>query len=62
MWTEKLLAATLLRALFTNAKREKDYDDSVLITDDEHEAIEFLVRKAPPAQAHLGGCARGALV
>jgi hypothetical protein len=25
----------------------------VLITDDENEAVEFLVRKAPPANAHL---------
>lgn len=52
-WTNNLPATTLLRALFVNAKREKEYDDNVLITDDENEAVEFLVRKAPPANVHL---------
>ena len=52
-WTEKLPAAALLQALFRNAGREKEYTDNVLITDDENEAAAFLVRKAPPDNAHL---------
>jgi len=52
-WTEKLPAAALLQALFRNAGREKEYTDNVLITDDENEAAAFLVRNAPPDNAHL---------
>jgi hypothetical protein len=52
-WTEKLPATVLLQALFRNAGREKEYADNVLITDDVGQATEFLVRKAPPANAHL---------
>jgi predicted Rossmann-fold nucleotide-binding protein len=52
-WTKELPATPLLKALFKNAKREKEYDDNVLITDDGNQAVEFLVRKAPRANAHL---------
>jgi hypothetical protein len=52
-WREELPAANLLHALFRNANREKDYKDNVLITDDENEAVAFIVRKAPPDNAHL---------
>jgi predicted Rossmann-fold nucleotide-binding protein len=52
-WTEDLPATVLLRALFKLAKREQEYVDNVLITDDEGEAVEFLVRKSPPPGAHL---------
>jgi predicted Rossmann-fold nucleotide-binding protein len=52
-WTEKLPAAALLQALFRNAGRETEYTENVLITDDENEAAAFLVRKAPPDNAHL---------
>jgi hypothetical protein len=52
-WTEQLPATVLLRGLFKLAKREQEYVDNVLITDDEAEAVEFLVRKSPPAGAHL---------
>jgi hypothetical protein len=52
-WTEQLPATVLLRALFKLAKREQEYVDNVLITDDEAEAMEFLVRKSPPPGAHL---------
>jgi predicted Rossmann-fold nucleotide-binding protein len=52
-WTEMLPAAALLHALFKNADREKEYTDNVLITDDENEAVAFIISKAPPADAHL---------
>ena len=52
-WAEKLPAASLLYALFRNANREKEYLDNVLITDDEKEAVSFIVSKAPPDNAHL---------
>jgi predicted Rossmann-fold nucleotide-binding protein len=53
-WAEKLPAPSLLYALFRNANREKEYLDNVLITDDEKEAVSFIVSKAPPENAHLG--------
>jgi hypothetical protein len=52
-WEEKLPAASLLRALFKNAKREQEYTDTVLITDDENATVDFIVGKTPPDHAHL---------
>jgi len=52
-WEETLPAASLLRALFKNAKREQEYTVNVLITDDENAAVDFIVSKAPPDHAHL---------
>jgi len=52
-WTEDLPATVLLRALFKLGKREQEYLDNVLVTDDEGEAVEYLVRKSPPPDAHL---------
>jgi hypothetical protein len=52
-WTETLPAVALLHSLFKKNKRGSEYQDNVLVTDDEGQAVEFLVRKAPPANAHL---------
>jgi predicted Rossmann-fold nucleotide-binding protein len=52
-WTETLPAVALLESLFTKNKRGSDYRDNVLVTDDEEHAVDFLVHKAPPANAHL---------
>jgi predicted Rossmann-fold nucleotide-binding protein len=52
-WGETLPAASLLKALFKNAKREQEFTDNVLVTDEEDAAIDFIVSKAPPDHAHL---------
>jgi hypothetical protein len=52
-WTEQLPATVLLRALFKLGKREQEYVENVLITDDESEAVEFLIRTPAPPDAHL---------
>jgi hypothetical protein len=52
-WTETLPAVALLESLFTKNKRGSDYKANVLVTDDEDQAVEFLVRKAPPDDTHL---------
>jgi predicted Rossmann-fold nucleotide-binding protein len=52
-WIEQLPATVVLRALFKLGKREQEYIDNVLVTDDEAETVEFLVRKSPPPDAHL---------
>jgi type IV pilus biogenesis protein CpaD/CtpE len=61
-WEETLPAASLLKALFANAKREQEFTDNVLITeeankvlitDEADNAIDFIVRKAPRDHTHL---------
>jgi predicted Rossmann-fold nucleotide-binding protein len=52
-WEETLPAASLLKALFANAKREQEFTDNVLITDEANKAMDFIVRKAPGDHAHL---------
>jgi predicted Rossmann-fold nucleotide-binding protein len=52
-WEETLQAASLLKALFANAKREREFTDNVLITDEANKAIDFIVRKAPGDHAQL---------
>ena len=43
----------LLEALFTKNKRAAEYHQYILVTDDEDDAVEFLISKAPPAKAHF---------
>jgi len=52
-WTRKLPAVRLLENLFVRNKRGGDYKENVLVTSDEEETIDFLLRKAPPAKSHL---------
>jgi len=52
-WTRTLPVVKVLEALFTKNDRAKDYQQYVLITDDEAEAVDFLFTKAPPAKAHV---------
>lgn len=52
-WSEHLPAPSVLYALFRNAGREKEFDGNVLITDEATEAVDFIVRKAPPENTHL---------
>jgi predicted Rossmann-fold nucleotide-binding protein len=52
-WSETLPAVALLYNLFRNAGKEKDFSDNVLITDDENEAVSFIVSKAPAENTHL---------
>jgi hypothetical protein len=47
-WTRKLPAVRLLESLFVRSKRGGDYKDNVLVTSDEDETIDFLLRKALP--------------
>jgi predicted Rossmann-fold nucleotide-binding protein len=52
-WTRKLPAVRLLESLFVKNKRGGDYKDNILVTSDEEETINFLLRKAPPAKSQL---------
>jgi hypothetical protein len=49
-WTQTLPAVALLESLFTKNKRGGNYKGNVLVTDDEQEAVAFLVRRAPPGE------------
>jgi len=51
-WTD-LPAPALISALFTQNKRAQEYQDYVLITQSEDEAVAFLRRKSPPEMAHI---------
>jgi len=52
-WTRALPVMKLLEALFAKNKRATEYEQYVLVTDDEDEAVKFLISKAPPAKAHF---------
>ena len=52
-WTRSLPVMKLLEALFAKNKRATEYEQYVLVTDDEDEAVKFLISKAPPAKAHF---------
>jgi hypothetical protein len=52
-WTETLPVQPLVESLFVKSNRGKEYKDLVLFTTDEEEAVEFLVRKAPPENQQI---------
>jgi predicted Rossmann-fold nucleotide-binding protein len=52
-WTQTLPAIHLLESLFMRNKRGSDYRDYVLVTNDEKQAVDFLISKAPPARSQL---------
>jgi hypothetical protein len=52
-WTRTLPAVRLLESLFTRNKRGADYKKYVLVTSEEQESIDFVVRNAPPAKSQL---------